>query len=90
MINLNKVPGWFLAILAVLVAMMVLRRASEGNMEEEEDMEDGDIGSDDNDQETRISRLEDFMNQAIADAQANDESEDEADGLSMEEQESMQ
>ena len=90
MINLNKVPGWFLAILAVLVAMMVLRRASEGNMEEEEDMEDGDIGSDDNDQETRISRLEDFMNQAIADAQGNDESEYEADGLSMEEQESMQ
>ncbi len=85
MFNLNKVPGWFWAILAALVAMMVLRRASEGNVEE-----DGDIGSDDNDQEARIFRLEDFMNQAIADAQANDESEYEADGLSDEEQESME
>ena len=75
MFNLNKVPGWFWAILAVLVAMTFMRPASEG-------ME--------TDQEARISRLEDFMDQAISDAQANDEEEYEEDGLDEEEQESME
>jgi hypothetical protein len=81
MFNLNKVPGWFWAVLAALVVIMVFNRASEG-MENE----DGDMAE----QAEEIDSDEEGEDEALDDAKDSDEEEDSEDGLSDEEQESME
>jgi hypothetical protein len=81
MFNLNKVPGWFWAVLAALVVIMVFNRVSEG-MENE----DGDMGE----QDEEIYSDEEAEDEALDDAEDSDEEEDEEDGLDDEEIDSME
>ena len=80
MFNLNKVPGWFWAVLAALVVIMVFNRVSEG-MENEDDMID---------QDEEIDSDEEGEDEALDDAEDSDEEEDEEDGLDDEEIDSME
>lgn len=80
MFNLNKVPGWFWAVLAALVVIMFFNRVSEG-MENEDDMID---------QDEEIDYDEEGEDEALDYAEDYDEEEDEEDGLDEEEQESME
>lgn len=47
MFNLDKVPGWFWAVLAALVVIMVFNRASEGMENEQAKKMAGDMAGED-------------------------------------------
>ena len=93
MFNLNKVPGWFWAVLVALVVIMVFNRVSEGEESEPVFADDDDmqVGDDvDGEEEEEIDSDEEGEDEALDDAEDSDEEEDSEDGLDEEEQESME